>query len=59
MLVLESNKLPNSAVSAKIAEQCGIDPADLRLAVAPTDSVAGLVQVSARVVETGFISCSQ
>lgn len=54
VLVLESNKLPNSAVSAKIAEQCGIDPADLRLAVAPTDSVAGLVQVSARVVETGL-----
>jgi methenyltetrahydromethanopterin cyclohydrolase len=54
VLVLESNKLPNSAVSAKIAEQCGIDPADLRLAVAPIDSVAGLVQVSARVVETGL-----
>ncbi len=54
VLVLESNKLPDAAVSAKIAEQCGIDPADLRLAVAPTDSVAGLVQVSARVVETGL-----
>ncbi len=54
VLVLESNRLPDSAVSAKIAEQCGIDPADLRLAVASTDSVAGLVQVSARVVETGL-----
>lgn len=54
VLVLESNRLPDSAVSAKIAEQCGIDPADLRLAVAPTNSVAGLVQVSARVVETGL-----
>lgn len=54
VLVLESNKLPDAAVSAKIAEQASIDPADLRLAVAPTDSVAGLVQVSARVVETGL-----
>lgn len=54
VLVLESNRLPDAAVSSKIAEQCGIDPADLRLAVAPTDSVAGLVQVSARVVETGL-----
>jgi methenyltetrahydromethanopterin cyclohydrolase len=54
VLVLESNKLPDSSVSARIAEQCGIDPADLRLAVAPTDSIAGLVQVSARVVETGM-----
>ena len=54
VLVLESNKLPDAKVSAKIAESAGIDPADLRLAVAPTDSVAGLVQVSARVVETGI-----
>jgi methenyltetrahydromethanopterin cyclohydrolase len=54
VLVLETNKLPDAAVSAQIAEKCAIDPADLRLAVAPTDSVAGLVQVSARVVETGL-----
>jgi methenyltetrahydromethanopterin cyclohydrolase len=54
VLVLESNKLPDSKVSASIAEKCSIDPADLRIAVAPTDSVAGLVQVSARVVETGL-----
>lgn len=54
VLVLESNKLPDASVSAQIAEKCGIDPADLRLAVARTDSVAGLVQVSARVVETGL-----
>jgi methenyltetrahydromethanopterin cyclohydrolase len=54
VLVLESNKLPDEKVTSLIAEKCGIDPADLRLAVAPTDSVAGLVQVSARVVETGL-----
>ena len=54
VLVLESNKLPDAKVSAKIAESAGIDPADLRLAVASTDSVAGLVQVSSRVVETGL-----
>ena len=54
VIVLESNKLPDETVSALIAEKCGIDPADLRIAVAPTDSVAGLVQVSARVVETGL-----
>ncbi len=54
VLVLESNRLPDAAVSAHIAEKCGIDPSDLRLAVAPTNSVAGMVQVSARVVETGL-----
>jgi methenyltetrahydromethanopterin cyclohydrolase len=54
VLVLESSKIPDSKVSAQIAEKCGIDPADLRLAVASTDSVAGMTQVSARVVETGL-----
>lgn len=54
VVVLESNKLPDETVSALIAEKCGIDPADLRIAIAPTDSIAGLVQVSARVVETGL-----
>ena len=54
VIVLESNKLPDEKVSAHIAEKCGIDPADLRIAIAPTNSVAGLVQVSTRVVETGL-----
>ena len=54
VIVLESNKLPDEKVAALIAEKCSIDPADLRIACAPTDSVAGLVQVSARVVETGL-----
>jgi len=54
VVVLETAKIPDEKVASQIAEQCGIDPADLRIAVAPTDSVAGLVQVSARVVETGL-----
>lgn len=54
VIVLEANKLPDEKVTALIAEKCGIDPADLRIAIAPTDSMAGLVQVSARVVETGL-----
>ena len=54
VVVLETGKIPDEKVASQIAEQCGIDPADLRIAIAPTDSVAGLVQVSARVVETGL-----
>ena len=54
VLVLESNTLPDEKVSDFIAQACGVDPADLKLAIAPTDSMAGLVQVSARVVETGL-----
>jgi methenyltetrahydromethanopterin cyclohydrolase len=54
VLTLESSTLPDDEVSAYIADACGIDTADLRLVVAPTDSVAGSVQVSARIVETGL-----
>ncbi|HNX09420.1 MAG TPA: methenyltetrahydromethanopterin cyclohydrolase [Methanothrix sp.] len=54
VLVLESSRLPDEKTCSFIAEKCSIDPADLRIAIAPTDSVAGLVQVSARVVETGL-----
>ncbi len=54
VVVLEAGGLPDEKVASQMAEQCGIDPADLRIAVAPTDSIAGLVQVSARVVETGL-----
>lgn len=53
-IVLESNRIPDAKVAAHIAEKCAIEPADLRIAVAPTNSVAGMVQVSARVVETGL-----
>ncbi|MGD9912223.1 methenyltetrahydromethanopterin cyclohydrolase, partial [Methanothrix sp.] len=53
-IVLEASRIPDAAVAARIAEMCGIEPSDLRIAVAPTDSVAGMVQVSARIVETGM-----
>jgi len=54
VLFLESSTIPDEKAADQIAKACSIDPADLRLAVAPTDSVAGSVQVSARVVETGL-----
>ncbi len=50
--VLESGKLPPIEVCLQIAEQCGIEPTDLTLLVAPTSSVAGTIQVVARTVET-------
>jgi len=54
VIVLESSRIPGEDVADHIADRCGIDPGDLRIAVAPTDSLAGLIQVSARVVETGL-----
>jgi methenyltetrahydromethanopterin cyclohydrolase len=54
VLALEARKLPTEAVATKVAEKCGVAPANLTLLVAPTASLVGSVQVSARVVETGL-----
>ncbi|MDY6965890.1 MAG: methenyltetrahydromethanopterin cyclohydrolase [Halobacteriota archaeon] len=54
VLVLEASSIPNESVTDKIAEECGVDPGELYIAVAPTASVAGSIQISARIVETGI-----
>ncbi|MDY6930766.1 MAG: methenyltetrahydromethanopterin cyclohydrolase [Halobacteriota archaeon] len=54
VLVLESSSIPDESVTDKIAEACGVEPSELYIAVAPTASVAGSIQISARIVETGI-----
>lgn len=54
VLVLESSKLPDEKVIEYIAKHCSVEPENVTVAVAPTASVAGSVQISARVVETGI-----
>jgi methenyltetrahydromethanopterin cyclohydrolase len=54
VLVLEGRALPTEAVAAWIAGKAGIRPEGLTIAVAPTASVAGGVQIVARVLETGL-----
>ena len=54
VLVLESDKLPDEKVVEYIAKHCSVDPENVMIAVAPTASIAGSVQISARVVETGI-----
>lgn len=49
---LECDQLPDCSTAKSIADECGLQPADLWLAVAPTRSLAGCVQVVARSVET-------
>ena len=53
-IVLEGRQLPTDEVATYIAGKCGINPANLTLLIAPTASVAGSIQISARVVETGL-----
>jgi methenyltetrahydromethanopterin cyclohydrolase len=54
VLVMESSELPNEEVVDYIAKHCSVDPENVYIAVAPTASIAGSVQISARVVETGI-----
>lgn len=52
--VLETRQVPPDDVFAKLADECGIDPGDLTLLVAPTASVAASVQITARSIETAL-----
>ena len=53
-LVLESSRPPPSAVVAKVAHECGLAPDRLTIIYAPTQSIAGGVQVVARVLEVAL-----
>jgi len=53
VLALETRKLPDERVAEFVAEKCGVKPENLALVVAPTASLVGSIQISARVVETG------
>jgi methenyltetrahydromethanopterin cyclohydrolase len=54
VLVLEGRTLPTDEVAAWVARKAGVAPDQITLAIAPTASVAGGVQVVARVIETGL-----
>jgi len=52
--VLEADKYPTLSAIAKLAEECGVAASGLRIAIAPSTSIAGSVQVVARSVETAL-----
>jgi methenyltetrahydromethanopterin cyclohydrolase len=54
ILVLESRTIPDDTVAAWVAERAGLEPNALMFIVAPTASIAGGVQIAARVLETGL-----
>jgi len=54
VLVLESRSLPTADVAAWVTEKAGIAAGAVTFAVAPTASLAGGVQIVARVLETGL-----
>lgn len=54
VLLLETDRKPTDEAARFIAEKCGVDPRDLYLLLTSTTSIAGMVQISGRVVETGL-----
>ncbi|MEM7542402.1 MAG: methenyltetrahydromethanopterin cyclohydrolase [Pseudomonadota bacterium] len=53
-LVLEVDKVPPVEINQKVCERCGIDPEQLTLILTPTSSLAGNVQIVARVLEVAL-----
>jgi methenyltetrahydromethanopterin cyclohydrolase len=53
-LVLEVDRLPPLALCEKIARDCGVDVEALTLILTPTSSLAGTVQIVARVLEVAM-----
>jgi methenyltetrahydromethanopterin cyclohydrolase len=54
VLVLEGRTLPTDEVAEWVAQKARLTPSDLTFVIAPTASLAGGVQISARILETGL-----
>lgn len=54
VMVLEGRELPGDDVAAWVAAKARLSPAQLTFLVAPTASLAGGTQISARILETGL-----
>lgn len=52
--VLEADKLPTASAIALIARECEVSAPDIHVAIAPSTSLAGSVQVVARSIETAM-----
>lgn len=53
-LILETSQEPPEEAIEYISNLCGIEPKNLYLILVPTSSIAGLTQISGRIVETGI-----
>jgi methenyltetrahydromethanopterin cyclohydrolase len=54
VLVLETDRLPSNEFVERVVNACQISPENLAMVAAPTASIAGLTQVTGRIVETGI-----
>jgi len=54
VIVLEAAEMPPENVISNIASTCGVSDEHLSVIVVPTNSIAGLTQISGRIVETAI-----
>jgi methenyltetrahydromethanopterin cyclohydrolase len=54
IVILETENFPPSNVVNQISKDCGIRPEKLKIIITPTTSLAGVTQISGRIVETGI-----
>jgi len=54
VLVLETDQVPPTEVVNKVANDTGVDPKHLHFILTPTSSLAGTVQITARVLEVAL-----
>jgi len=54
VIVLETSKEPPETVITYIAEESKVTPNNLSIILVPTTSIAGSIQVSGRIIETGI-----
>jgi methenyltetrahydromethanopterin cyclohydrolase len=54
IIVIESDSLPTDDVLEKISSECNVETKNVYAIITPTASIAGSVQISGRIVETGI-----
>jgi methenyltetrahydromethanopterin cyclohydrolase len=59
VLLMESEEMPPDSAAYFIAERCNVEPKNVYMVMTTTTSLAGMVQISGRIVETGLFRLDQ
>ncbi len=52
VVAMQTNKIPDEILANEISKDCNISPKNLYILIAPTGSIVGSIQISARMLET-------